>query len=293
MVGLLVACFLLLGANTSSNALTITSATQDQLVSNLLGTGIDLVSGSIGYTGSSSASGIFSGGSASDLGLDSGIVLTTGLASDADGPNTNGSETLSGGGTDDDASTDLSLSGDSDLTNLAGYSTYDASILEFDFITSTGDLYFNYIFASEEYIDYVNTAYNDVFGFYVDGVNIALVPGTSNPVTINTVNPETNSAYYINNVTNTNGYSVAGADTKYDGFTTIFMAQILDIGAGAHTMKLAIADGSDGILDAAVFLEEGSFSGNNPVVPEPSTILLMGIGLIGLLGYGRKRSQKG
>lgn len=61
-------------------------------------------------------------------------------------------------------------------------------MLEFDFTTTGGNLFFSFVFASEEYNEYVNSSFNDVFGFFVNGVNIALVPGTSTPVAINSVN---------------------------------------------------------------------------------------------------------
>jgi len=61
-----------------------------------------------------------------------------------------------------------------DLSVLAaGFQTFDASILEFDFIPQSDTLKFNYIFGSEEYPEYVNSGYNDVFGFFISGPGIA------------------------------------------------------------------------------------------------------------------------
>jgi hypothetical protein len=287
---LLIACVMVFGIGSTSHALTVdTAVTSVDMVNAILGPGISLVPGTIFDGGAGTAGGLFSDGLASGLGIDSGIIMSTGYADQAEGPNTTGPETLSIGNPNDDTSGNLNLLGDADLTALAGFVTYDANLLEFDFQTGTGDLFFNFVFASEEYIDYVNTQYNDVFGFFVDGKNIGLVPGTSTPITVNTVNPITNSSYYVNNVSNTNGYPVAGAETAYDGFTTVITAQALGIGSGVHHMKLAIADGSDHVLDAAVFIQEGSFSGEEPgPVPEPASMLLLGFGLIGL-ALGRKK----
>jgi hypothetical protein len=106
-------------------------------------------------------------------------------AADAVGPNDNGSvpETLGGGGFTDDMTTDLGLPGDDDLTALAGFSTYDATVLGFSFTTARqGDLTFRFVFASEEYIDWVNTQYNDVFAFHLDGENLAVLPDGGTPV---------------------------------------------------------------------------------------------------------------
>jgi hypothetical protein len=231
------------------------------MVNEILGPGVTLVPGSATYTGANSASGTFVDGVSSGINIESGIILTSGTAVDAVGPNQNGAvpEILGGGGSSDDTTTILGLGGDPDLTILAGFDTYDASVLEFRFTTaSKGDLAFNFVFASEEYIDYVNSPFNDVFGFFVDGVNIGLVPGTTDPITVNTVNPVSNTAYFNQNIS-VSPPPPAPFDIEYDGFTTVITAQLLDLNAGEHTMKLAIADGSDHILDAAVFIEAGSF----------------------------------
>ena len=62
------------------------------------------------------------------------------------------------------------------------------TILTFDFETSTGDLFFNYVWASEEYNEFVDEGFSDTFSLTVDGVNVALIPGTAIPVEIDTVN---------------------------------------------------------------------------------------------------------
>ena len=181
----------------------------------------------------------------------------------------------------DDTTTDNGLSGDSDLNNLVpNYNTYDATILEFDFTTKGGNVSFNYVFASEEYIEYTNTEYNDVFGFFLDGQNIALIPGTNTPVAINTVNGgdplgnnPSNPQFFNKNDLNDGGVF---HNLEYDGFTTAFTAQALGLSAGTHTIKLAIVDTGDALLDSAVFVQANSFSSD---VPEPS--VLMGLFAIG------------
>jgi hypothetical protein len=253
---------LIFGISTSGYALNVTpTGDAETLVNEILGPGVTLVPSSATYTGANTASGTFVDGASSGINIESGIILTSGTATDAVGPNQNGAvpETLGGGGSSDDTTTVLGLGGDADLTTLAGFNTFDATVLEFRFTTaSKGDLAFNFVFASEEYIDYVNTQFNDVFGFFVDGVNIGLVPGTTDPITINTINANVNSAFFNQNISVSPPPS-APFDIEYDGFTTVITAQLLDLSAGEHTMKLAIADGSDYILDASVFIEAGSF----------------------------------
>lgn len=258
------------------------------MVNTILGSGITVVGGSVNYTGASGASGTFTDGLSSGIGIDTGIILTSGQASSAVGPN------------DEDNTTTINgFGGDSDLDAL-GFSTNDATVLEFDFETAGGDLFFNYVFASEEYNEYVNSGFNDVFAFFLDGVNIALIPGTTTPVSINNVNggnplgtDASNSAYYINNDLNDGGPFF---DIEYDGFTTKLTAQALGIGAGTHTIKLAIADVGDSILDSAVFIQGGSFSDTNPgdpnKVPEPtSTLGLLAMGALGGTSLFKRKKE--
>jgi hypothetical protein len=258
----------------------------------LLGSGITIVPGSASYTGGATSSGFFTGGAASGIGIDTGIILTSGDATLAPGPNTNDSAGLS-----------LGLPGDADLNTLTTGTTLDATILEFQFETAGGDLFFNYVFASDEYNESTNTSFNDVFGFFLDGTNIALIPGTSTPVSINAVNggnplgtAASNPHLFNNNDLNDGGPFF---DIEYDGFTDVFTAQALGVSAGTHTIKLAIADTSDRILDSAVFIQGGTFSdvatdmGGGPVIPEPSAILAYALGGGLIAGVvGRRRSRR-
>ncbi len=249
----------------------------DDLVASLLGSGVTVVSSS--FSGANGAAGLFSGASGA-IGINSGVILTSGLASLAVGPNDQ-----SGAGVDN------GISGTGQLDALIpGYTTYDASVLDIVFTTGSGDLFFNFVFASEEYNQYVGSSFNDVFGFFIDGINIALLPNGT-PVSINNVNLGLNSLYYINNsVTSGSDGPVVAApvDTQYDGFTTVLTAKALGLGAGQHTISLQIADAGDHVLDSAIFLQAGSFSDTNPAVPEPGTMLLLGAGLLGLLGLNRR-----
>jgi len=156
-------------------------------------------------------------------------------------------------------------------------------------------LFFNYVFGSDEYNEYANSSVNDTFGFFLDGTNIALIPGTSTPVSINTVNGgnplgtgAVNPGYYNNNDPSDQG----SFPFEYDGFTTIFTAQAVGLTSGTHHIKLAIADGGDHIYDSGVFLQSNSFSDQPAAIPEPSTMLLLGTGILGLLGFGKKRFKK-
>ncbi len=234
------------------------------LVSNIVGSGI--TTSNLSYTGAAGASGTFTGGTSAGIGIDAGIILTTGNATLAPGPN----DSL-------EAGVDNFLGGDSSLDSIAAGATQDASVLSFDFTTDTNDVFLKFIFASEEYPEFVNQGFSDVFGFFVDGKNIALVPGTTTVVSIDTINngfndngiDAQNPGLYNANPAGANGL-------QYDGFTTAITAQALGLTPGNHTIKLAIADVGDGFYDSAVFLKLNSFSSTNPdatAVPEPFTIV--------------------
>ena len=277
------AAILAMGVGTAAtNAVTVSSSNNaNALADAILGSGITRVGNATLVSGSTSA-GTFAGGASSGIGINSGILLTSGSVNNAPGPNNN-----------DGASATASGSGDADLNLLVGGNTTDSTSLSFTFTSAGGDLFFNYVFASEEYNEYVNSQYNDVFGFFLDGVNIALIPLTTTPVAINNVNSGVNSAFYNDNDPS-NG-TPTPYNLQYDGFTTVFQAKALGLAAGNHTIKLAISDRGDSILDSGVFIQGGSFS-DTPLPPTGdvpdggSTLALFGLGILGLAGLRRKLS---
>lgn len=234
--------------------------TPQQLVQNVFVGGGVTVS-NITYVGHPTAIGSFStGANATNLNISSGIIMASGNVSTAIGPNNQGG-----------AGTNLNTAGDALLNTLVSPNpTYDAAVLEFDFIPLSDTIKFRFVFGSEEYIEFVNSSFNDVFGFFISGLNpaggfytnynIARVPGTTIPISINNVNHITNSQYYVNNGTGTT--PMTNPWIQYDGFTVVLTAWARVFPCLPYHFKLAIADAGDGILDSGVFLEAYSFSSN-------------------------------
>ena len=224
-------------------------------------------------------------GSSSNLSIAEGVILNTGNINDAPGPNNSGSDGI-----------DNMTSGDPDLDQLSGVVTYNASVIEFDFETVTDGISFKYIFASEEYNEYVCSGYNDAFGFFISGPdisgpfsnnaeNLALVPNTGVYVGINTVNNGTVGMYGaiggcggsgdpgLNNTTYFVDNEALGAQSvQYDGFTTVLTVQKTLLPCETYHIKMAVADAGDGIYDSGIFLSKGSLNGVGANNSSSSTI---------------------
>ncbi|UII28346.1 choice-of-anchor L domain-containing protein [Fulvivirga maritima] len=249
-----------------------TTSSPSELVNEvLLGQGV--VIGNVTFKGKKHAIGQYTEPEG-QMGLKNGIVLTSGNAFYVIGPNKN---PRAGWASD--------APGDPELDDIARGKTYDASTLEFDFVTQSENLYFEYIFASEEYLEYVGSKFNDVFAFFINGpgmehTNIAMLPDGVTPITVNTVNNEMNAEYYVDNAyINTTDPFIwdvrnrkvienkdylqpevpPNYDTQFDGFTTVLTARCRVIPNEIYHIKMSIADVGDGILDSGVFLKAGSF----------------------------------
>lgn len=236
-------------------------------------------------------SGIFTQGGSTNLGIGSGVVLTSGDAYGLDiagdtvgvqGPNDSGSFTGTtpappGGGNYDP------WPGDPDLDALIpGFTTNDACILEFEVTSTCADtIKFNYVFGSEEYLEWVNSVFNDVFGLFVSGPgivgleNIAVVPAGGGVVSIDNLNDVVNSAYYVDNGDGfTPPQNTDPSYIQYDGFTVVMEAVFAVIPGSTYQLKLAIADAGDSALDSGIFIEAGSLTAN--VVQVSSTTDIAG-----------------
>jgi len=233
--------------------MTINSAvTANQMISSLIGQGIAV--SNVQLNCAQGSYGTFTNGAATNLGINNGIILTTGSADTAASPNaTSGFDVSICVGT---------TTSDPDLIAIDPTATNDVCILEFDLIPKCDSLTIRFVFGSEEYPNFVGSI-NDLMAFFVTGPNpygpafasqnFAVIPGNI-PVTINNINngntntgPCQNCAYYIDN---SNGTTV-----QYDGMTVVITAGIPMIPCQTYHFKIAIADASDCALDSGVFID--------------------------------------
>lgn len=229
------------------------SLTPEELVALLVGPDVEV--SNISFTGVASQRGTFVNNNG-NLPIAEGIVLSSGDIALLVGPNSQSN-----------AGTNVGGAGYPDLNTLSGVNTFDAAVLEFDFVATGDSLSFNYSFGSEEYNEYVGGGVNDTFGLFLDGpgisgsfdngsINLAIIPESGEtPVSINTVNLNSYSAFYVDNETNSDPNA-----SQMDGLTVLLEAGTsLQCGETYH-IRLCIADGGDGIFDSVVMLEAGSFS---------------------------------
>src|SRR5690554_6894873 len=237
--------------------------TPTQLVQNvLLGSGVDV--SNVSFSGAAGSIGTFNATNAS-IGIDEGIIMTTGTIH----PGPNGPH---GPNNKENAGIDNGTGGYNQLSNLVGASTFNATLLEFDFIPYSDTVRFKYVFASEEYPEFVGTQFNDVFAFFISGPgisgvkNMAIIPGTNQPVAINNVNHLQNTQYYQNNGDgNTAPYNSNPYYVQYDGFTVPLEA-FAEVECGeTYHLIIAVADVGDANYDSGIFLEKNSLNSEQPV----------------------------
>jgi gliding motility-associated-like protein len=254
-----------------SQLMTSTASTPTALVQNtLLGPGVQLLS--VSYNGDPQAIGRFTA-FGTNLGINEGIVMTTGtVLNNGSGPHGPNNSPSSG--------VNNNRPGYTPLNNILGANlTNNAAILEFTFIPYADTVRFKYVFGSEEYREWVDSKFNDIFAFFISGPGIPLGPGggamniaklpNGTPVTINNINdgteylvpsyqPACNNCAYFN-------YNGGGSHIQYDGFTKPLEAFAKVECGKTYKLVIAIADVNDGIFDSGIFLEANSLTSKEPI----------------------------
>lgn len=238
--------------------LVVTTGQTAQALANIIaGPGVVVSNASI--TGSPQAIGAFTTGvNTTGLGVASGVVFGTGDVNDFAQPQTSFS------------SSPLGQPGNPYLANLAGITSYDALTLEFDFVPNADWVSFDYVFGSEEHPTFsCNPTFNDIFAITVQGVSvpltetlITLVPGTSTPVSIGSINDGGcgNPNYFVDNTVQNSQYVVFG------GFTTLLRAEMAVICGETYHLRFMISDGGDSSYDTGCFVKENSLTTGSVIV---------------------------
>lgn len=255
--------------------------TPENLITNVfLGQGLTVTS--VNYFGDPLSVGYFDDAQ-SYIGIQRGVVMSSGKVSSE-----NGGVGLDNQGSAFASYNSQTVAGDADLAAiLNGIPEQDVCKYIISFIPTSDTVEFNFVFASEEYPEFACQDFNDVFGFFISGPgingpfqnnaeNIALIPNTNIPVSINTVHPAngvgcppSNEEFYIDN-------NNSDVNPVYDGYTQVFTARAVVTPCEEYTIKLAIADGLDEIYDSSVFLEAKSF-GTGTINVSLNTLSLNGV----------------
>jgi len=239
--------------------------TADELMTVLLGDTENIIVSNLSVKGSPNSFGEFKCKLDYNDIISEGVIMSNGYVKNAIGPNT-----------DTQKSTKVNFMSDPDINRISGNKgCYDTALFEFDLISATDKIQFNFFFASEEYPEYINKNVNDTFIFLVTNTitktseNIAILNGDKNtPITVDFINHKTNSEYYIPNIPwnkdTMNRYrnDIAKLELpftfQYDGFTKLLNATVTVIPDVKYHFKLGISDVGDQLYDSAIFLEANS-----------------------------------
>lgn len=196
--------------------------------------------------------------------MNSGVVLSTGNALNAAGPNTtllsDGSQSWPG---------DTSLEATLAASGIPMVSK-NATTLEFDFTPISPNFSFDFIFASEEYGNF-QCLYSDAFAFLLTNMNtgvttnLAVVPNTNTPISVVTIRdflynsscPSSNPQYFGSF---NGGSAAAGSATNFNGQTKVLTAASVLTPNVPYHIKLVIADRVDPQSDSSIFISSDSFN---------------------------------
>lgn len=211
----------------------------------IFGEGVTVVAAS--YSGDDRSSGIYSNGEQQSPGVtpgDTGAILSTGRLRDF--TNANGQSNQS----NSTSSNTRGVDNDSDFNTLAGTNTYDAAILEVDFIPEGDTMSMQFVFSSEEYPEYAGSLFNDVVGVWVNGQPVEMTVGTGD-TNVNSLNDSNNENLYVSNAND-------AFNTEMDGFTVTLTLKMAVVPGEVNSIKIGIADVGDTAYDSALLIAGNS-----------------------------------
>jgi len=223
-----------------------TNASATDMAQEMFGEGVTVVSAS--YSGDNRSSGTYSDGDAIAPGVtpaDSGVMLSTGKLRDF---------TNNSGQSNQDTNTSSNMrngvDNDADFNALAGTRTYDASILDVDFIPDGDMMSLQFVFSSDEYPEYAGSIYNDIVGVWVNGQPVELAIGTGETA-VGSVNDSSNENLYVDNTGD-------NYNTEMDGFTVTMTLKFPVVSGELNSIRIGIADVMDSSYDSTLLIAGGS-----------------------------------
>lgn len=221
-----------------------TRASAVEMAQTIFGDGVTVVGAS--YTGDRDSSGIYTDGDSVSPGVtpgDTGVILSTGDADDFTN-NTSGFRDANQSGW---RTTNTSgVNNDAQFNQLAGTNTFDASILDVDFIPTGDTLTMQFVFASDEYPEFTNSLFNDVVGVWVNGQSVPIVVG-SGQTSVNNINQNSNINLFNDNTS-------SQFNTEMDGFTATLTLKMAVNPGEVNSIRIGIADVSDSSYDSSLLI---------------------------------------
>lgn len=232
--------------NTGANAM--------QMANAIFGDGV--VVNSASYTGDNNSKAIYSNGQLAPgvVPSNTGVILSTGRVTDF--TQSNGDPNRNAG-----TSTDTSgVNGNAQFNTLAGASSFDASWLDVTFTPSGNMMTMRFVFASEEYPEYINSNFNDVVGVWVNGVSVPMVVN-GGTASVNNINGATQQNLFVNNTND-------AYNTEMDGFT-VTLSLSIPVNAGVqNTIRIGIADVGDAAYDSNLLIAGDSLQTSTVARPD-------------------------
>jgi hypothetical protein len=220
--------------------LTYTSTTALNMANAIFGAGVTVTGAS--YTGPASSAAVYSNGQLAPgvVPANTGVILSTGRA--ADFTQSSGDPNRNAGTTTDTTG----INNNAQFNTIAGANTYDAVWLDVDFIPTGDEMTIRFVFASEEYPEYINSQFNDVVGVWVNGTHVPIQVGNGR-TSVNNINGTTQENLYRNNTND-------AFNTEMDGFT-ITMTLKMQVNPGVvNSIRIGIADTSDARWDSNLLI---------------------------------------
>lgn len=219
-----------------------TPTSADELVTALgVPTGLTIVEGSVTFEGDLGATSLVTDVDPT-LNIGAGILLTSGVGIIPVTNTSGGFGSSNSGGSDEDLESIIGMVFPDGFTN-----SNDAAVLEFTFIIddpTINSITFDVAFGSDEYPEFSNS-FVDIAAVFVNGANFAYFGGdVEAPLSV----LDDNLGYFRDN-------ELGALPIEYDGISneiTIFAPVV----QGENTIKIAIADTGDSILDSGVFLSD-------------------------------------